>query len=221
MPKDDLTFVEKSVLLILMAEAIERLPNTELTNKHRVKPSVVSRQKLENLGFVKTKFENRRLYWEVTDLGWKRGFEELGAELPPSAGTGGSALYATLEAIKRFLDRNNVPYSDFYQRTEDADALHPLVPETTSLTPGAVQARIRKAYGQLAGLRGEWVSLADLRDRLVDLPRDVVDASLVTMSRAANVNIVPESNQKALTQRDRDAAVIIGNQYKHAISIGS
>jgi hypothetical protein len=36
----------------------------------------------------------------------------------------------------------------------------------------------------------------------------------------SDVNIVPESNQKALTNREREGAVVIGDQKKHMIAIG-
>jgi hypothetical protein len=44
---------------------------------------------------------------------------------------------------------------------------------------------------------------------------------LIQLSRAPDVDIVPESNQKVLTPDERAAAVSIGNQDMHLISIGS
>ncbi len=41
------------------------------------------------------------------------------------------------------------------------------------------------------------------------------------MNRLPDVNLIPESNQKALEARDREAAVSIGNQDKHLLSIGT
>lgn len=215
MPNDELTFVEKSVLLILMAEAIE-LPNVELTNKHRVKVAVTSRAKLEQLGLVKTRTENRRLYWDLTDEGWKKGIEELGVPAPEGAGSGGAALYAMLAKIRSYLDQADVPYQDFFQ-----PANHDASSGPTGPTGPEIEARIRAAYAKLARRPGEWVKLADLRDELGSLPRHAVDAILVALNRTPSVNLVPESNQKMLTKRERDAAVIIGNHDNHAISIGS
>lgn len=84
-----------------------------------------------------------------------------------------------------------------------------------------VEARIRAAYVELAREPGAWVSLTRLRPLLGDAARTEVDEELRRMNRMPDVNIVPESNQKALSQQDRDAAVTIGDQDKHLLSIGA
>ena len=48
----------------------------------------------------------------------------------------------------------------------------------------------------------------------------VLDAALRALERAPDVNVVPESNQKALFAEDQQAAVIIGGQRKHFLAIG-
>lgn len=83
-----------------------------------------------------------------------------------------------------------------------------------------VDNRVRAAYAHLAAKPGDWVGLADLRNELgEDVNRHEVDASLKRFLLADGSNVVPESNQKTLTQADRDAAVSIGDQAKHAIMI--
>jgi hypothetical protein len=54
----------------------------------------------------------------------------------------------------------------------------------------------------------------------VDAPRHLVDDVLRELERRPDVNLVPESNQKTLTQQDRDAAVVIGGQDKHLLWMG-
>jgi hypothetical protein len=85
-----------------------------------------------------------------------------------------------------------------------------------------VENRVRAAYRAVqARTGGDWVSLADLRNELGESTnRHEVDDALRRLERLPDVNIVPESNQKALTQADRDSAVRIGDQNKHAITIG-
>ncbi|MER6830800.1 hypothetical protein ABT352_32740 [Streptosporangium sp. NPDC000563] len=91
-----------------------------------------------------------------------------------------------------------------------------------AVTPEVVQARVRDAYQALAKEPGDWVSLTQLRDRLgADLPREQVDAALRRMNRMPDVNLVPDDNQKMLTREDRAAALHIGEQDKHLISITS
>lgn len=61
------------------------------------------------------------------------------------------------------------------------------------------------------------VSLARMRDRLSDLgwSRDKQDAHLMRLQRARKILMIPESNQKTLTQKERDAAIHFGGQDKH------
>jgi hypothetical protein len=84
-----------------------------------------------------------------------------------------------------------------------------------------METQIRKAYGEIAPRAGALVMLTQLRDALGCPDRGQVDAALIQLSRAPDVRIVPESNQKALTEEQRAAAVSIGNQDRHLILIGS
>jgi hypothetical protein len=65
-----------------------------------------------------------------------------------------------------------------------------------------------------------WISIADLRDELSDLPRGQVDAALQQLVRDGKAVAVPASNQKVLTDRDRHAMIRIGNENKLHLTIG-
>lgn len=90
-----------------------------------------------------------------------------------------------------------------------------------------VEGAVRKAYAdarrhQRFNNPQGWVKLSDLRAELGDrYPREEVDDALQRLNRTPDVNLVPESNQKMLTGPERSAAVILGNQDKHAISISN
>lgn len=92
-------------------------------------------------------------------------------------------------------------------------------PASAATSMPDIEARIRTAYTELAREPGTWVSLTKIRPLLGDATRAEVDDVLTLMNRMPGVNIVPESNQKTLTQQDRDAAVTIGDQAKHFLSI--
>ncbi|MFF0245019.1 hypothetical protein ACWEU6_36295 [Streptosporangium sandarakinum] len=81
--------------------------------------------------------------------------------------------------------------------------------------------RIRSAYNVIAETRGDWVSIADIRDMIgsYQATKELVDAGLKSMIHDPDVSIVPENNQKVLSERKRAAAVVIGDQDKHLISI--
>jgi hypothetical protein len=87
----------------------------------------------------------------------------------------------------------------------------------------SLENRIRNAYQQIQNERGNptnrWVSLTELRP-YVGGYREQVDQALILMGRCQDVDIVPENNQKTLTQWDWDAALWMGNQWKHLIQIG-
>lgn len=86
--------------------------------------------------------------------------------------------------------------------------------------PVDLEQRIRDAYRSLTDRPGNWVSLTRLRPALAPAARSEVDAALERMLHHPDVNLVPESNQKTLTDADRRAAIRIGNQDKHLICIG-
>lgn len=107
------------------------------------------------------------------------------------------------------------------RQSRQADAAIRQAAGKGQVTIGQVQKDIRAAYDKIASKPGEWISLAGLRDKLSqDLPRDQVDAALRGLERRDDVHITPESNQKTLTDRQRAAAVNIGDQDKHLISMG-
>jgi hypothetical protein len=94
-----------------------------------------------------------------------------------------------------------------------------LTPERQPGT-GAVETDIRAAVQRLERKPGAWVNLARLRDDLGErYSKAEVDAALTQLNRDPDVHITPESNQKALTQEQIDAAIVIGNQRKHHIAI--
>jgi hypothetical protein len=65
----------------------------------------------------------------------------------------------------------------------------------------------------------DWVSLAEVRRRLPDVPRDELDAALRAMHRSGNANLVPEANRKALTDEDRAASLRVGGEDKELLSV--
>lgn len=132
------------------------------------------------------------------------------------------------------LNKLSVRYSTIPGPTNDAistaigdAATHlrslPGLPRPThasSVNP-AHETAVRDAVAKLSGGReGEWVGLADLRAELGGMSREEQDAALRQMVRSPGVQIEEQTNQKALRQRDRDAAIRIGGRDQHVIQIG-
>ncbi len=82
-------------------------------------------------------------------------------------------------------------------------------------TRNAEQA-IRTAY---ATFNREIVGLRELRAALKGFTRNEIDIALDDMIILEDVRIFSEANRKALSQADRDAAVVIGDALKHCIAI--
>jgi hypothetical protein len=82
-----------------------------------------------------------------------------------------------------------------------------------------VQARILATYGNLVSRPGGWVGLALLRAALPDVPRHEFDRALLDLDLDPQVYLIPEVNQKALTSEDRAAALFVGGEEKHLLSV--
>jgi len=78
-----------------------------------------------------------------------------------------------------------------------------------------------RARRQAAGQNVDWLSLTDIRDELsATIDRADVDAELRRLARGdGDLNLAPESNQKTLSLRDRAAALRMGQQDNHALSV--
>lgn len=227
MSDEKLTMVETSALLILLAEA-GPVPNASLTNDHRCELKKPSREKLARLKLIEVGGTPRRLVLTLSEAGWRRCRTELAAgSPPPGSGAIGGALYAVLLRWDRFLTAQRLSLGEFVTAsntlaTEDL----PAVPAASAADgPAAdepsVEERVRAAYHKLAPRTGDLVNLADLRDLVDDLDRADVDAALRRLHRQPGVTLVPEANQKALDPRTRAAAVVIGDQPKHMITMAA
>lgn len=87
------------------------------------------------------------------------------------------------------------------------------------LSEAGTESLITASYDTLAPARGEFVGLRELRAGLPGAARPRVDRALKEMYAAQRVNLVPRSNQRALSDADREAAIRLGGEHKHMISI--
>jgi hypothetical protein len=165
------------------------------------------RDKLNKLGLIESDRSGGRFVHELTDRGWRLCHDILAAGPPPRSIGPAKTLYTVLGAIDRYLSRADLSLADVFGSAGHEPA------------PATVEDRIRRTYASLTPRPGGWVSLTRLRTELTDTPRAEVDAALHALFRAPGVSLIPEENQKVLTARDRDAAVVIGDENKHLIAI--
>jgi hypothetical protein len=208
MPDNELTSVQRYVLLTLMINA-EPLENKVVGNSLKA----AKRNELVKWGYIET--TGRPMILELTQKGHDRAVAELDSEQPAGSGTIGLALYAALGFLHNLIIRSGTKPEDLFRfRLAGAAPIADVAPASD------LEEQIRKAYSSLTARPGGYVMLEDLRGALPGVDREDLDAALVALFPSREVNIVPESNQKALTEGQRAAAIRIGNQFKHLIAIG-
>jgi hypothetical protein len=203
---DNLNAIESATLVVLMVEGRDLL-NTELVKDFSITLSPAGRAKLERLGYIEVDKTTKPMTLRLKDAGAVRckepfDFRSSGAKF------NGVALTLLMTAVQRDLARTGRSLAMMFS------------PDPEPVAPAALLEQIRVAYKELAPQAGEWVNLADIRDALATVDRDDLDAALRQLEQHSDVNIVPQANEKALSERTRRAAVIIGRQHKHFIAIG-
>jgi hypothetical protein len=200
---------ERAVMIALMALNKETR-NTELKRRYGLDLKKPARDKLNREGLLQSRSLGAKGFaHELTDAGWAWVVAELDAQAPPRAGSAGGALYALLNGLKVALEARGMVIQELFEPIE------PTVPRPT----GSLQDRIRQAYRNLASRPWDWVELRDLRAQLGDCPRREVDLEITRMFREKDVNLTLHEDRGRLTQADRDAALRLGVEDMHLISM--
>ncbi|WP_328615995.1 hypothetical protein OHS18_04200 [Amycolatopsis sp. NBC_00355] len=112
-------------------------------------------------------------------------------------------LYAVLDSVGQHLAHSETKFGDFFR------------PD--------LESWIRASYTELTVRRppGSWVKLSALRPWLEDVSTEVVDAELDRLIELPDVQLIPETNRKTLTEDDREAAVEIGGEERHLLKISA
>ncbi|TQS40871.1 hypothetical protein [Cryptosporangium phraense] len=225
MSQDALKPQERAVLLVLTALGTP-VSNPQLKERFRFTIEKPVRLRLQQLKLISTATGPRRaLYHEATSDGWGRAAEELPGELPVSL-PGKAAAMLIAGQLHGYLARQDLRLLDIFVAASDDDAEPVPVAETPTKGADApangktsVETRVRSAYRELATAPGSPVLLSRLRAQLADLPRKTLDDELRRLSKAQQINLIPESNRKGLSEADKAASLRLGRQNKHLIVI--
>ena len=197
---------ERAVMIALMALNKVTL-NAELKRRYGLDVKRPTREKLNREGLLQSRSLGAKGFaHELTDSGWAWVVAELDAGVPPRAGSAGGALYALLNGLKVALEAREMVIQELFAPAAPGPA-------------GSLRDRIRQAYRNLASRPWDWVELRDLRAQLGDWPRREVDLELVQMFREKDVNLTLHEDRRRLTQADRDAALRLGVDDMHMISM--
>ncbi len=216
---DRLKHKETAAMFALMVLGRE-VPNRELEEVVGFTLTGPERTSLNKLGYVESdRTGPRRSFVHLlTESGWGWCEKELVAGgPPPQRGQSplGAALYVLLGGLNGYLQRENMRLFDVFGPVAGS----PDVGSVESVAPtGNLEERIRVAYRELVREPRGWVGLVDLRPKL-GAPAAEVDALLKKLSSAGKVHLVPEDNRKALTAADHEAAIRIGGEDNHLLSI--
>jgi len=200
---------ERAVMIALMALNRETL-NSELKRRYGLDLKKAAREKLNREGLLQSRrVPGKGFVHELTDAGWAWVVAELDAQAPARAGSAGGALYALLNGLKAALEARGMVIQELFDQSGP----------TPPRQPASLRERIRQAYRSLASRPWDWVELRDLRVQLGDWPRRQVDLELTRMFRDKDVNLTLHEDLRRLKGADRDAALRIGVDDMHLISM--
>jgi hypothetical protein len=213
---------QRATLLILMVKNAP-VPLADL-NKIGISLKLNQRKDLEARKLIEVNDKPWRpnskrtvLVLTLTEDGWGEVKKEFTKQPPPGSGSFGGSLYLLLNFLQEFFDRSSLSAPEFFA------AAQPAVEDEAAPPAAATDLAdsIRAAYAKLAPRSGDYVMLDEIREAIPGAAKAGVDSALRDLDRAADVHLIPESNQKLLTASQRAAAVSIGNQDMHLITIGS
>ncbi|UJW36005.1 hypothetical protein L3Q67_20730 [Saccharothrix sp. AJ9571] len=204
---DRLRHQQTAVMFTLMVLARE-VSNPELNTVVGFTLTGEERRELNDLGYVHSEKSGRSFSHELTDSGWSWCRGELAMKSPPPNSRSSliTGLYVLLGGFDDYMKRQGLQ-------------LFELFAPRVELTPDGIESRIRDAYRKLARAPRDWVGLVDLRPMLDGAPASEVDAVLKELSRQGRLHLAPESNRKALTDADHEAAIRVGGEDNHLLSI--
>jgi len=213
MANDHLSIPEKAALLALMT-FVKEASNPDLDERYGFKIEKKVREDLEKRGYITADQSGPRgaFVHELTDPGWRQCRVELAAAAPKGAHKAYRLLYGVLRCLDAHMIRSRLEMADVFLPGDDQSGTRP--PEATD-----VDERIRTTYEVLAAEPGAWVSLTRLRAALSEIPRGDIDEALLRLDLRPRVYITAEANQRVLSDADRAAAIRIGGENKHLLSI--
>lgn len=209
-----LSLPERSALLALMT-FVGKASNADLKERYNFTIDKKVRERLVEIDFVTASKvrELRGAYvHELTEKGWRHCRDEFVADVPRRAQRPYRLLYGVLRCIDAYLTKSGLELADVFN--PDGAQQRPANGEIVD-----VDGRVEAAYESLAARPGAWVSLTRLRSALPDVSRHEMDEALRRLQLQPQAYLIPEANQKILSAADREAAVHIGGEDKHLLSI--
>lgn len=174
------------------------------------------RDALCKAGLVQVEKKKNGAYWlAVSDKGWEWAEQHLAD--PLSARSQGSAivLRAWLSRVQKYMQARDLRLYELFALNENT--LKTGTPPAPKYVD--VRERIRSAYQEAAGGFDRRLLLRNLRPKLADIDRHLVDSELLRMVRDGEASLMQLDYRPDVTDEDRVASVQIGNEPRHLIWI--
>jgi hypothetical protein len=214
MPQDKpkLSRPQRNLLYALMAEARE-ISNPELDERCGLRIVGEDRRVLKAQKLVTSQREGRSYRHTLTERGWAWCRAEFASDPGARPAPLDRVVYRMTAALDRYLSANQLAIDQLFTAE-----VSEVVEENAEEPEVSTVDRVRRAYADLAAEPEDWVSLTELRRQLDGLPRHEVDQVLKDLDGKGGT-LIPEANQKTLTAEDRAAAVRIGGEDNHLLSM--
>jgi hypothetical protein len=194
---------EKTTLLVLVIFG-RPVTNPQIDERFNFVIKKAAREKLHAAGYLELSTGPHNAFvHELTEPGWAAARKELMEIAPDKAPKAYRLLYGFMNFVGHYMSDTQTTLADLVVANQRA----------------AVAEKIRSTYEELATRPGGWVALHRLRTQLPALSRSAMDDALQRLALLPTVHLVPEANQKTLTEADRAAAITIGGQDKHLLAM--
>jgi hypothetical protein len=192
-----------------------------------IKPPVDAKVRavLQEARLVETrKVKNARnkpaLLISVTDSGWAFANGHLGAPLPDKVQGAAPVLQKWLTRLQGFMRQRGVTLADIFAPVPGPPASGPPKHQAAETALATLPDRIRRAYLQASGgAFSQRVRLHALRGMLQDVDRRTLDDTLVEMMRHHELMLYGLDYRAGITADDQLAAVTVGGDSKHVLTL--
>lgn len=185
------------------------------------KPEKPDRDALAEQGLISWWTVGQKIWIEVTDKGWAWAGENLSAPLPAQSKASAEILQAWLAKLQTFMRARNLVLAEVLT-SESVSPLNGAGSHSVTKTIHYNELRdlIRKAYFEIAGGKPNTrVFLTEIREKLSDLERSVVDEALQKMHLEEGTTLSGLDNPKEITPAIKAASLIFKGLPQYVIWI--
>lgn len=186
-------------------------------------PKPKDRDPLVRAGLISVEKKNRLLILHVEDKGWLWAGQNMNADLSGRSNAGGAILRDLLQRLAAFISVRNIPLAELLAAGPQSPAIidrSHAAPAMAPVDSAELRERIRAAFLKLSGgAYNGGVLLSNLRKELAGIDRPILDQALLAIAREESADLMQLDNRIDITDADRQAALMIGDEPRHLLWI--